>query len=250
MHAVYDDSPAHVLAELARRVKALNPRALITSEIEPGDFRPLDEWGHDAQWADRSHHELHVLLTGEREGYYRRFGSVHELANDLAGRGRPPEKLVVCAQNHDQVGNRAAGDRLPPTRCGSPPRSRSSRRARRSSSWARSTASRTPSSSSPTTSTRSSPTRRARGAAGSSRRSRRSPARQVPDPQAEETFLRSKLSRREDPEHRALYERLLRLRRELPRELETHVEGNRLTMRRGRAELVADFDAKTVDLRA
>ncbi|MDX6512162.1 MAG: maltooligosyltrehalose trehalohydrolase, partial [Gaiellaceae bacterium] len=249
-HAVYDDSSEHVLAELARRVKALNPRALITSEIEPEDFRPLDEWGHDAQWADRSHHELHVLLTGEREGYYRRFGSVHELANDLAGRGRQPEKLIVCAQNHDQVGNRAAGDRLPPdalrvaaactlfspctpllfmgeeyaepnpfqffTDHIDPFIADATREGRRREFEAFSSFS----------------------------------GEEVPDPQAEETFLRSKLSRQEDAEHRALYERLLRLRHELPRELETHVEGNRLTMRRGRAELVADFDAKTVDLRA
>ena len=34
------------------------------------DFRPLDEWGHDAMWLDNLHHELHVALTGEREGYY------------------------------------------------------------------------------------------------------------------------------------------------------------------------------------
>src|SRR5205823_11980600 len=68
---------------------------------------------HDAQWADRSHHELHVLLTGERDGYYERFGSVHRLGRALAGDGRDARRLVVCAQNHDQVGNRARGDRLP-----------------------------------------------------------------------------------------------------------------------------------------
>ena len=45
---------------------------IVTSEMESGDLRPIDEWGHDAQWADELHHELHVLLTGEREGYYAR----------------------------------------------------------------------------------------------------------------------------------------------------------------------------------
>lgn len=68
----------------------------------------------------------------------------------------------------------------------------------------------------------------------------------VPDPQAVETFERSKLAWITDEETRALYARLLRLRRELPRELETRVEGRTLRLRRGRVELVADFDAKTV----
>src|SRR5207248_3559386 len=66
------------------------------------------------QWADGSHHELHVLLTGERQGYYGSYGSIRGLADDLRGHGRDPRRLVVCAQNHDQVGNRAVGDRLPP----------------------------------------------------------------------------------------------------------------------------------------
>src|SRR2546421_106212 len=66
---------------------------------------------HGAEWADRFHHEVHVLLTGEQEGYYERFGSLRGLAEEY--RRRPAEKLVVCAQNHDQVGNRAIGDRLP-----------------------------------------------------------------------------------------------------------------------------------------
>ena len=82
------------------------------SEIETGDLRPLEEWGHDAQWADELHHELHVLLTGERDGYYADYGSLAALAAQLER--EPAERLVVCAQNHDQVGNRALGDRLQP----------------------------------------------------------------------------------------------------------------------------------------
>src|SRR2546430_9017362 len=108
-HAIVDDSPLHVCAELKRRVGD----ALVISEMEDGDWRPIDEWGHDAQCADRSHHELHVLLTGEPQGHYCHYGSVASLAEDLAGAGHEPRRLVVCAQNHDQVGNRALGDRLP-----------------------------------------------------------------------------------------------------------------------------------------
>src|SRR3954465_383314 len=109
VHAIFDDSPKHICAELKQRVG----EALVISEMEVDDWRPIGDWGHDAQWAARSHHELHVLLTGEREGYYADYGSVAALAQDLAGCGHDPRRLVVCSQNHDQVGNRALGDRLP-----------------------------------------------------------------------------------------------------------------------------------------
>jgi maltooligosyltrehalose trehalohydrolase len=69
---------------------------------------------------------------------------------------------------------------------------------------------------------------------------------EVPDPQALETFESSKLTRGSaDP----LYRELLRLRRELPRELLVEADGTRLTMRRGEVELIADFAAQTVELR-
>ena len=115
VHAVQDDSPLHVLAELAERVREVAPRALVISEMGPDDFRPLREWGHDAMWLDSLHHALHVALTGERDGYYAPFdGSIAEIAREL---GRPEgPRLVACAQNHDQVGNRAVGDRLAPER--------------------------------------------------------------------------------------------------------------------------------------
>ena len=90
-------------------------------------------WGCDAAWADDFHHALRVLLTGERDGYYAEFGSIAELAKAFhrphvhdggysSFRQRrfgapaedvPPEHFVVFCQNHDQVGNRAFGDRLP-----------------------------------------------------------------------------------------------------------------------------------------
>jgi maltooligosyltrehalose trehalohydrolase len=110
VHSIMDDSPEHVMAELAARVKGINPEALVISEMEIGDLRPIREWGHDAQWEDALHHAVHVLLTGEREGYYADYGQVADVARALERPEGP--RFVVCAQNHDQVGNRALGDRL------------------------------------------------------------------------------------------------------------------------------------------
>ena len=112
VQTICDDSARHVLAELADRVHATAPRALVISETSIADDRPLREWGHDARWCDGLHHALHALLTGERDGYYASYGSVEDVAREL-GR-RPAAAHVVCAQDHDQVGNRALGDRLPP----------------------------------------------------------------------------------------------------------------------------------------
>jgi maltooligosyltrehalose trehalohydrolase len=242
VHAIFDDSPLHVCAELKQRVGT----ALVISEMEVGDWRPLDEWGHDAQWADRSHHELHVLLTGEREGYYADYGSVASLGEDLGGGARDPRRLVVCAQNHDQVGNRALGDRLPEdalrvaaavtlfspctpllfmgeewfeaapfqffTDHVDPAIAEATRQGRRREFEAFS------------------------GFSGE----------KVPDPQEPATFLRSKLHPREpDP----LYRELLALRRELPRELEAEADEDArvLRLRRGAATLVADFGNRRVE---
>jgi maltooligosyltrehalose trehalohydrolase len=110
VHAIVDDSDPHVMAELAQRVKAIHPGALVISEMEIGDNRPIEVWGHDAQWGDALHHAVHVLLTGEHEGYYSEYGRVQDVARELRRPQR--ERFVVCAQNHDQVGNRALGDRL------------------------------------------------------------------------------------------------------------------------------------------
>ena len=134
--------------------------------------------------------------------------------------GRRARGIVACAQNHDQVGNRALGDRLPPTRSGaSRRRSSSSARSRRSSSRARSTA-------------RPAPfqfftdhidpfiadaTREGRRREFAALRRLRG---EVPDPQDAATFERSKLT---PASPRSSYARLLRLRRELPRELEVAV---------------------------
>ncbi len=64
VHAIFDESKPHVMAELAERVRAVHPRALVISEMEVGNRAPIERWGHDAQWADELHHALHVLLTG------------------------------------------------------------------------------------------------------------------------------------------------------------------------------------------
>jgi maltooligosyltrehalose trehalohydrolase len=240
VHAIFDDSEPHVLAELKQRVDAF-----VISEMSVDDWRPIDEWGHDAQWADGSHHELHALLTGEQEGYYRGYGDLHGLAEQL--RGGP--RHVICAQNHDQVGNRALGDRLPP---------RALRVATAVTLFA------------PCTPLLFMGEEHAEprpfqfftdhfdpAIAEATREGRKKEfeaftafaGEDVPDPQAEETFLRSKLSRDGDPEQRRLVERLLRLRPDLPRELEASVDGRTLRLRRGEVELVADFEHQTVELR-
>ncbi len=248
VHAIEDDSPRHVLEELADRLHAAEPRALVISETAVDDDRPIDEWSHDARWSDGLHHALHVLLTGEREGYYEPYGSVDDVLAELAR--RPAERHLVCAQNHDQVGNRAVGDRLPPDllrvassvvlfsaqtpllfmgeEYGEPGRFQFFAH-HLSSELAEATRE-----------------GRKREFAPWSAFS----GEDVPDPQDEQTFLRSRLSRREMPGMRDHYRKLLALRRTLPREVEAEAHGRTLTMRRGDATLVADFDARTVELRA
>ena len=246
-HAIFDDGPVHVLRELRDRVKAIDERALVTAEMETGDLRPIEEWGHDAQWADELHHELHVLLTGEREGYYAGYGSLDGLAAQLAR--RPPERLIVCSQNHDQVGNRARGDRPAPGEL----------RARAAVALF---APQTPLLFMGEEYGERRPFQFFTDhvdpfVADATREGRRREferfsafsGEDVPDPQERTTFLRSKLSRDEDPELRAFYGELLRLRRELPRELATEVDGRRLTMTRGGVSVVVDFEVPSVEIR-
>ena len=189
---------------------------------------------------------MHVLVTGEHEGYYEDYGSVA----DVGARVRAPARrtrLVVCAQNHDQVGNRAFGDRLPGERAAAGRRSaRSSLPASRSCSWARSTTSRAPSSSSPTTSIPRSPEATREGRRREFERFAAFAGEDVPDPQSVETFLRSKLDRAHgDADHRRYYRALLALRRRiqaLPVEAVTSDEAHRvLRVRRGPVELVMNF---------
>lgn len=141
VHAIVDPSARPFLRELADEVRglarALGRPAYLIAESDRNDPRlvaPAERGGDglDAVWNDDFHHALHVLLTGEREGYYRDFGTLGQLGRALtegfvyageysAFRGRRHgassarargEQLVVFAQNHDQVGNRPRGERL------------------------------------------------------------------------------------------------------------------------------------------
>jgi maltooligosyltrehalose trehalohydrolase len=141
VHAIVDCSAFTFLEELTRAVhvtgEALGRRALVIAESDLNDtrlVRPKVEGGYgiDAQWSDDFHHALHALLTGERNGYYRDFGRLEDLARAFSEgyvfsgqysrfrdrrhgnstRGVEGSRFVVCAQNHDQVGNRMRGERL------------------------------------------------------------------------------------------------------------------------------------------
>ncbi|MGI0156498.1 MAG: alpha-amylase family glycosyl hydrolase, partial [Thermoplasmata archaeon] len=142
VHAIFDASAVPFLEELANAVhsevrrRGARPGYLI-AESDQNDPRLLRApeaggWGLDGQWADDFHHALHVVATGETSGYYQDFGVPEALAaafdrpfvytgDRSLHRGRrhgrspvglAPDRFVVFAQNHDQVGNRARGDRL------------------------------------------------------------------------------------------------------------------------------------------
>ena len=248
IHAIQDDSPRHVLAELAERVHAAAPGVLVVSETYPGDERPLGRWGHDARWDDGLHHALHAALTSERDGWYAAYGSVGDVARELLREPAPGH--VVYAQDHDQVGNRAFGDRLPPELL-------------HVASSVVLFAAQTPllfmgeeygeqapfqffadhTDPAVAEATREGRKREFAAYAGFA-------VADVPDPKDPETFRRSKLSRRELPGVRDRYRRLLALRRTLPRDVRVETDGSVLTMRRGDAALVVDFDAKTAELDA
>ena len=143
VHAIVDHSPVHILAELAAATHewshALGRPLTLIAESDLNDpvmITPRSEGGYglDAQWSDDFHHSVHVALTGETTGYYADFEHLDALAkvvtkgffhdgtfSSFRGRhhGRPLDldatpawRLVVASQNHDQIGNRAAGDRL------------------------------------------------------------------------------------------------------------------------------------------
>ncbi|HTQ05459.1 MAG TPA: malto-oligosyltrehalose trehalohydrolase [Polyangiaceae bacterium] len=132
-HAIVDRSPEHVLHELSRSLGNLEPKPLLIAEDERNAPELVVEQGLDAIWADDFHHQVHVTFTREREGYYAGYEpGAAELARAIregwlysgqrfAPTGKPrgakadelePEALVYCLQNHDQVGNRALGERL------------------------------------------------------------------------------------------------------------------------------------------
>ena len=142
VHALKDDGPVHILQELAEVSDALSahlgrPLSLIAESDmnDPTLILPRDAGGYGltAQWSDDWHHSVHVALTGETTGYYEDFAALEAVpkvwtdgffhdGSYSSFRGRdhgfpiPPQlatwRLVTFAQSHDQVGNRAAGDRL------------------------------------------------------------------------------------------------------------------------------------------
>jgi maltooligosyltrehalose trehalohydrolase len=141
IHGIVDTSAVPLLRELGEAVDRLAAHERRTFElIAESDLNdpkvilaePPGSLGLDSAWTDDFHHSVHALLTGEQNGYYGDYGSLADLVKSLRqgfvydggyapSRGRrhgaPPAGLdgrnfVVFAQNHDQVGNRALGDRL------------------------------------------------------------------------------------------------------------------------------------------
>jgi maltooligosyltrehalose trehalohydrolase len=140
VHAIHDRSGWHILGEIAARARmAAQPRsAVVIAEDDRNDVTllrsPVDDgYGLDAVWADDFHHAVRVCITGDRQGYFGDFvGSAEEVAGTIQGgflyqgqhsprrkrpRGTPvtdesASAFVYCIQNHDQVGNRAMGERL------------------------------------------------------------------------------------------------------------------------------------------
>jgi len=141
VHAILDGTPLHLLEQLAAEVDALSAHLgrhlFVVAENDTNDPRLVRHpqaggYGLHAAWADDWHHAVHVALTGESGGYYQDFTEPEALPKALrqawvhdgtwsASRGRlhgrspaglHPSSFVVCTQNHDQVGNRAQGERL------------------------------------------------------------------------------------------------------------------------------------------
>jgi maltooligosyltrehalose trehalohydrolase len=272
IHAIHDEGAHHVLQQLAERVHGARSRALVIAESglnDPKVLRPARQggYGHDAVWADDFHHALHALLTGERDGWYEEFGSIAQLAKAFhrphvhdggystfrrrrfgaRADDRPPAQFVVFSQNHDQVGNRAFGDR-PATR------------TQPLAAFCTLLAPFTPMLFMGEEHAEPAPfqffsdhiDKRIADATRDGRRREFAAfaefaQREVPDPQDPETFERSKLTRRGGAKPRALYAALLHARRDLPPGVDTvefSEDDGWLRVRRGRFELAANFAAR------
>ncbi|MBU1517708.1 MAG: malto-oligosyltrehalose trehalohydrolase [Planctomycetes bacterium] len=141
VHGIYDFSAKHILQELNDAVQNLAQKlgrsVHVIAESDLNDsrlIRPKKQGGYglSGQWNDDFHHSVHAYLTGERQGYYEDFGRLDDILKAIKegfvydGKYSPfrkrchgnsvkdmaPQKLVICIQNHDQVGNRAFGERL------------------------------------------------------------------------------------------------------------------------------------------
>lgn len=140
-HAIFDSSDPHILREIAERARAAaggKRRTLIMAEDDRNDVRVITPaeaggLGLDAVWADDFHHQVRRAFAGDKDGSYSDYaGSTKQIAETLRGgwfyrgqesafqkkrRGTPPEpaappQFILCIQNHDQIGNRALGDRI------------------------------------------------------------------------------------------------------------------------------------------
>jgi maltooligosyltrehalose trehalohydrolase len=250
IHSIYDPSPEHIVEAIARRVHEQRSDALVIGELGLADPREHGAPSCDALWIDRFHHALHAVLTGEREGYYADFGRVEQLAD--AYLQRPPERVVVYSQNHDQVGNRAFGDRLPAE-------------LQPLAAFCTLLSPFVPllfmgeeyGERAPFQFFSDHIDKRIADATQKGRRREFAAFAQfseeeIPDPQDPATFQRSKLSRERNPRIARLYEQLLEVRRELPfGEVDGVSADERLRMlkvRRGRFELVCNFGSEELSV--
>jgi maltooligosyltrehalose trehalohydrolase len=142
VQTIHDQSSPHILAEIAQHVdklaQQLGRQVCVIAETDENDTRLIRPraaggYGLDAVWSDDFHHSVHAFLTGERSGYYQDFGRpgqiVQALNEGFVFQGQPfrfwqgrrrgtssremsAARHVICLQNHDQVGNRAQGERL------------------------------------------------------------------------------------------------------------------------------------------
>jgi maltooligosyltrehalose trehalohydrolase len=270
IHAIFDSSAEHIVEAVARRVHDIDPEALVIAESGLNDPRVVRShqrggYGCDAEWADDFHHSLRTLLTEDRDGYYAEFGRVSQLAKSFhrphvhdgsysefrrrrfgaPAEDVPPERFVVFSQNHDQVGNRAFGDRMPAD-------------ARPLAAFCTLLSPFVPMLFMGEEYGEPAPFQFFSDhidveIADATREGRREEfasfaqfeGEDVPDPQDPQTFLRSKLTRRRDESIANLYARLLEVRRELPEgdadAIEFDEQARWLRVRRGAFELVCNF---------
>jgi maltooligosyltrehalose trehalohydrolase len=290
VHALVDVGAVHILEQLAVEVEALaahlrRPLTLI-AESDLNDPRLITSrdghgYGLDAQWDDDVHHALHALLTGERQGYYVDFGSVEVLAKvwreaflhngtystfRQRTHGRPVDRhttpgsrFVAYLQNHDQIGNRATGDRQTATLTAAQLKiaavlvftSPFTPMLFMGEEWAAST---------PWQYFTSHQELELGAAVAEGRRAEFAGhgwnARDIPDPQDPATFTRSKLdwTELEQPEHAEIlttYRALIALRRRVPDlsdprldDVDVSADDAYVVIRRGRCLVIANFGAE------
>jgi maltooligosyltrehalose trehalohydrolase len=278
IHAIFDSSAEHIVAAIARRVHAVGRRKLVIAESGLNDPKVMRSdrrggYGCDAAWADDFHHALRTLITDEHDGYYAEFGRVEQLAKAFhrphvhdggysefrkrrfgaPAEDVPPRGFVVFSQDHDQVGNRAFGDRMPAE-------------ARPLAAFCVLLSPFTPMLFMGEEYGENSPFQFFtdhidKRIADATRRGRRAEfaafasfGQEIPDPQAVSTFEASKLTRKVDPALAELYRELLRVRRELPPGDADQIsfdEAERwLRIRRGVYELVCNLSGGQIELPA